>query len=93
MSPGAARRARLSLVEVVGLGPTTFGKGELVTTLSSRCTNVHVYHKHNATEGKKNLRKVKQEVEKGDQGEETAHHGWPWRRHERLKLEPKCMCA
>ena len=63
-----------SLVEVVGLGLTTCGEEELVRGVHTLVAGVvQVYHRLHVVEEEEKVRKVEQEVEREDKGEETAH--------------------
>ena len=59
------------LVEFMGLGLITCGEEEVVHTDIAGV--VQVYHRLHVVEEKEKGRNVEQEVEKEDQGEETAH--------------------
>ena len=62
------------LVEVMGLGLTTCGEGELVSRVHTPVAGVvQVYHILPLIVEEEEGRKVEQEVETEDQGEETAH--------------------
>ena len=63
------------LVEVMGLGLITCGEEEVVRGVHTLVAGVvQVYHTlHVVEEEEKGRRKVEQEVEREDQGEETAH--------------------
>ena len=58
----------------MGLGLITCGEGELVSGVHTLVAGVvQVYHRLHVVEEEEKGRKVEQEVEREDQGEETAH--------------------
>ena len=60
-------------MEIVGLGLITCGEGELVSGVHTLVAGVvQVYHRLQVVEENEKRRKVEQEVEREDQGEETA---------------------
>ena len=62
------------LVEVMGLGLITCGEEEVVRGVHTLIAGVvQVYHRLHVVEEEEKGRKVEQEVEREDQGEETAH--------------------
>ena len=62
------------LVEVMGLGLITCGEEEVVRGVHTLIAGVvQVYHRHHVVEEEEKGWKVGQEVEREDQGEETAH--------------------
>ena len=62
------------LVEVMGLGLITCVEVELVSGVHTLVAGVvQVYHRLHVVEEEEKERKVEQEVEREDQGEETAH--------------------
>ena len=62
------------LVEVMGFGLITCGEEELVNGVHALVAGVvQVYHRLHVVEEEEKGRKVEQEVEREDQGEETAH--------------------
>ena len=67
-------RLDCGLVEVMGLGLTTCGEEEVVRGVRTLIAGVvQVYHRLHVVEEEEKGRKVGQEVEREDQGEETAH--------------------
>ena len=62
------------LVEVMGLGLITCGREEVVRGAHTLIAGVvQVYHRLHVTEEEEKVRKLEQEVEREDQGEETTH--------------------
>ena len=62
------------LVEVMGLGFITCGEKEVVRGVHTLIAGVvQVYHRLHVVEEEEKGRKVEQEEEREDQGEETAH--------------------
>ena len=62
------------LVEVMGLGLITCGEEEVVRGVHTLIAGVvQVYHRLHVVQEEEKVRKVEQEVEREDQGEETAH--------------------
>ena len=62
------------LVEVMGLGLITCGEEEVVRGVHTLVAGVvQVYHRLQVLEEEEKGRKVEQEVERENQGEETAH--------------------
>ena len=60
----------------MGLGLITCGEGELVSRVHTLVAGVvQVYHRLHVVEEEEKGRKVKQKVERENQGEETAHTG------------------
>ena len=61
-------------VEVMGLGLITCGEEEVVSCVHTLIAGVvQVYHRLHVVEEEEKERKVEQEVEREDQGEETTH--------------------
>ena len=83
------------LAEVMGLGLITCGEEEVLRGVHTLVAGVvQAYHRLHVVEEEEKGRKVEQEVEREDQGEETAHT-WMAMGDDMKdsKLQPRCMCA
>ena len=70
------------------------GEVELVSRVHTLVAGVvQVYHRLQVVEEEEKGRKVEQEVEKEDQGEETAHMIMDGNEVNDSNLKPECMCA